>query len=1039
MINLNELKKEFKELNIELLIIPFVGKSQLFSLWELMVVVTQDWIDYLDIDNNAFHILVKLGQCCFYKFLDDEDVRHERALSFAIDCAEKYSLKITVAKKKEILDGYGFKEEDFDFSNICDQDSILSLVNKYGLPLKLTFPRYFGDFYYVAEKNNKSRHMIEGTQYRNGKVYRSKSYSYGELCSRYDSDEVSVPKKKKNKDVEYNNSIKKRIIEHDAFDDVEANNDDLLNHQKAGLLLASRYDKFAFFYDTGTGKTVMTLSIIKKKQEEEDAHFLILAPKAIIKTAWLNDSKDFFPELRIFPLSNNFYYEEYQPLYERWKKYTAIPRNKSISKNSWKIASEVIDFESDDWIEKWNKQMAMRQQIRKRMIELADHYIVNIEKFRYDPDQIMDNYIVNGLVVDESAILKNPKSKSAQVLFSNADSFDYIYLLSGKPAPNNSTEYYAQMKLVDPNTFWMSYNRFKSTYFSGSGSKIAPLSPKAEDDVANMIAVRSLIVSKKDCLSLPDMCQVIRHFKLPDRIMKQYDNLYKYCIFALQDNAKNKRGVYYSSVCRLAIFTKLREIASGFMVDEYGTVAELHKLKLLELTKIVDEHPEEQIIIWCQFEHEIKQVEKTLSKYGRVVTAYGKTRDIDRSIDMFKSGEARYIVAHPKSIKYGVTFVKCNIAIYYSMSYSAEDFYQSRDRIHRMGQTRVCTYYFIQAENTIDEIMYEAVEQKMSYAEIFAVIVKQAAKHGINYQNFLNADEAPIKDELISTQLVKDKYDFEIMEDNVFVYKNSKDQLEGVLYNTLLSDTDSLRPEEVLFEIGYLNKTREIDEKNEDENKNAVVTYHDIIDVAKWVVSEMKELKIKRIQKVYDYLEEQIQKQYEIDVANGGETITNIEELSIKRSRKKPENTNFKFVRDGQAKKVSRTLMEIRKEIDEIFFDSGKYRLTHKCFCGDNSVAHCHLDLGLIYQSKKDYTKLTPETLFDLLHEIGHLESNTAGMTRQEMEYFATKWALERMKLYDFKLSEKRQKEFDDYINGYSSRKNKILKGRNATELDWEE
>ena len=95
--------------------------------------------------------------------------------------------------------------------------------------------------------------------------------------------------------------------------------------------------------------------------------------------------------------------------------------------------------------------------------------------------------------------------------------------------------------------------------------------------------------------------------------------------------------------------------------------------------------------------------------------------------------------------------------------------------------------------------------------------------------------------------------------------------------------------------------------------------------------------------------------------------------------------------------------------------------------------------MGLIYQSKSDYENLTPETLFDLLHEIGHLENNTDEMTRQEEEFFATQWALERMKLYDFQLPKQRQKEFDDYINGYSSRRNKILTKKNATNLDWDE
>ena len=339
----------------------------------------------------------------------------------------------------------------------------------------------------------------------------------------------------------------------------------------------------------------------------------------------------------------------------------------------------------------------------------------------------------------------------------------------------------------------------------------------------------------------------------------------------------------------------------------------------------------------------------------------------------------------------------------------------------------------------------------MSSAEIFSVIVKQAAKHGINYKEFKQDEDIPIRDELISTQNVKQKYSFDIVDDIQFTYKVNKQTREGTLYNTPLKDPNNLRPEELLFEIGYAIKSDEIEKEAEKAKKNISLTYNDVIEAAKWVIEEMKSLNIKRIQKVYDYLEEQIQKQYEKDVASGAAELRNIDVLAlIKPTRMRNESVEnrdiasdekkrFRFGHIGRAKRRKDSLLEIRSELDEVFFDSGKYRLTHDCFCGDSSVAHCHLDLGLIFQSKQDYEKPTPESLFDLLHEIGHLETNTEQMTRQEQEYFATQWALERMKLYDFKLSKQRQKDFDEYINRYSSKKNTILTGENAINLEWDE
>lgn len=158
----------------------------------------------------------------------------------------------------------------------------------------------------------------------------------------------------------------------------------------------------------------MTLSIIKQKQEDCDAHFLILAPKAMIKTAWLEDSRDFFPDLRILPLSNIFYFDDCRLIYERWRKYTKIPDKYRVTEADWDKEYLKIDYENDpNWEEKYNAKWSMQNHIWDCMVELADHYIVNMEKFRYDTHEINDNYVIDSLVVDESAILKNPQSKSA--------------------------------------------------------------------------------------------------------------------------------------------------------------------------------------------------------------------------------------------------------------------------------------------------------------------------------------------------------------------------------------------------------------------------------------------------------------------------------------------------------------------------------------------------------------------------------------------------------------------------------------------------
>lgn len=58
------------------------------------------------------------------------------------------------------------------------------------------------------------------------------------------------------------------------------------------------------------------------------------------------------------------------------------------------------------------------------------------------------------------------------------------------------------------------------------------------------------------------------------------------------------------------------------------------------------------------------------------------------------------------------------------------------------------------------------------------------------------------------------------------------------------------------------------------------------------------------------------------------------------------------------------------------------------------------------------------ESLFTLLHEIGHIENNNSKMRRCEQEYYATVWAIDILKAYGIvdKVSNKTKKLYQDYI-----------------------
>ena len=358
----------------------------------------------------------------------------------------------------------------------------------------------------------------------------------------------------------------------------------LMNHQKGGALIAERFDKFAFFYDTGTGKTLMALDIIRRKAETKDAHFLILCPKTIINTAWMDDCSNFYPKLKLLPLSNNTTAEQLRMLSWRWRK-------------------NDIEFHYAPCFFLKNKRQRF-QESQKYMLTQADHIIVNFEMFNRDPEKYYmigdgeQSKKIDGIIVDESSVLKSGTNS----LYSNLldalmlKNIQYLYLFSGKPAPNRIQEYYPQIRLVAP------YLRLPPV------SSIDKGDAKSKKELLKAIQKASITVSKQDCFDLPGTTNIIRKVELDPQLRKQYSSLAHQFITELEDiekeNTKNSL-VYVTHV--LASISKLRQFTGGFVLN-CDEIVHVHNSKLDELKQIVEELGGQQAIIWCQYQHEVRAI-----------------------------------------------------------------------------------------------------------------------------------------------------------------------------------------------------------------------------------------------------------------------------------------------------------------------------------------------------------------------------------------------------------------------------------------------
>ena len=70
-----------------------------------------------------------------------------------------------------------------------------------------------------------------------------------------------------------------------------------------------------------------------------------------------------------------------------------------------------------------------------------------------------------------------------------------------------------------------------------------------------------------------------------------------------------------------------------------------------------------------------------------------------------------------KESKESIDLTRARVAIYYSLGLSLGDHLQSQARLHRPGQTRTVSYYYLLAENTIDGKVFKALQAKQDVIE----------------------------------------------------------------------------------------------------------------------------------------------------------------------------------------------------------------------------------------------------------------------------------------------------------------------------------
>ena len=343
------------------------------------------------------------------------------------------------------------------------------------------------------------------------------------------------------------------------------------------------------------------------------------------------------------------------------------------------------------------------------------------------------SYSVNNVLVHNSSKIKNNRASITKILLAHNHYFKHRIIMSGTPAPNIETEYWAQMTFLNYGIFHHKFNAFKNKFFHLSrGTQVMQgqymsrsmardmFSHGWESDITDEKRKELILclkphchyADKDKCLDLPDRVDEKRFVYMNPKQSSIYNQMKKYCLAEIE-------GQDIVAQVALTKIMKLRQITSGFAFDDHGIARAIDGTspKIKELQNIIEEIGKKQLIIWCQFHWEIEALQQII---GNCSVLYGKVPANKRQeeIEKFKEGKNRFLIAHPASAGHGLTFVNCSIQIFFSLNYSWEQYIQAKGRTHRPGQTRKCVYIHLLCDDTIDGIIYDVLNKKGDSQEI---------------------------------------------------------------------------------------------------------------------------------------------------------------------------------------------------------------------------------------------------------------------------------------------------------------------------------
>ncbi len=454
----------------------------------------------------------------------------------------------------------------------------------------------------------------------------------------------------------------------------------LFDYQQTASDFAVTHPKCGLFLDLGLGKTLITLSVLERVYNTEPGHILIIAPKSIARTTWIDEIK------------------------------------------KWNINIPYKSFIVDEN----NKPLSKKKRLEAYAETLTNHtktiYFINRELL----SDLIDNcprhnktiiWPFQTIVIDELQSFKSNQSKRFKSLKTVMPAVNRFIGLTGTPTPNSLEDIWSEIYLMDNGErLGQNISQFRMQYmnpgYRNPQGIVCSWIPKSGADAIIYNKIADIVISMKNTqLKLPPIAFIDDTVEMTDKEYNIYKNFVKDAVIEFSE------GILATASNAAVMSGKLQQLASGaiYTVDEdghsTGEYTEIHQEKL-ERLDYIRENSDDNILIAYNFKSDADMIMKHFAEKNIPCELFDSNH-ASEILARWNAGEIHTLLIQPASAGFGLNFqYASHTLVWYTLPFNLENYLQTIGRVYRQGQTQTVYIHRIMTDKTIDKQVLKALTKK---------------------------------------------------------------------------------------------------------------------------------------------------------------------------------------------------------------------------------------------------------------------------------------------------------------------------------------